>query len=241
MRDTKSKSHHGHGTKEIEKRWIQGGSKFGCIYINTLYAGIYEFTCILKVCMHADWGCTDHCLYMLDLYTQETIISCILVYIYLSLHIWQPIWTYCHGLSDYRRGLDWQLGLLDPNTVTVYRLQWTFTQGYTSQSSLATAPQLVFHCTLSSQLSLYSSRPRTSCRPTHSLRIVGSHSRPTSSLKTLQPQLTQLTRTSKSNLMSLYDRRSVGQSIMVLSLIWGSWPDINYMTAGLPYIAWDRS
>jgi hypothetical protein len=44
---------------------------------------------------------------------------------------------------------------------------------------LATAPQPVFHCTVSSRLSLCSSRPRTSGRPTHSLQTVDSLSAPT--------------------------------------------------------------
>jgi hypothetical protein len=34
--------------------------------------------------------------------------------------------------------------------------------------------------------------------------------------------------TSASKSKSRYDRRSVGQSVLVSSPIWGSWPDINY-------------
>jgi hypothetical protein len=42
-----------------------------------------------------------------------------------------------------------------------------FTTHYSRpQHKAGTAPQPVFHCTVSSRLSLYSSGPRTSCRPT---------------------------------------------------------------------------
>jgi hypothetical protein len=35
-------------------------------------------------------------------------------------------------------------------------------------------------------------------------------------------------KTSRSKTKSFYDRRSVGQSVLVSSPIWGSWPDINF-------------
>jgi hypothetical protein len=50
---------------------------------------------------------------------------------------------------------------------SVHTLQLATVDHYTR---LATAPLPVFHCTVSSRLSLYSSGPRTSCRPTHCLR-----------------------------------------------------------------------
>jgi hypothetical protein len=57
------------------------------------------------------------------------------------------------------------------HSYSVHTLQLTTVDHNTR---LATVLQPVFHCTVSSRLSLYSSGPRTSCRPTHCLRTPSS-------------------------------------------------------------------
>jgi hypothetical protein len=109
------------------------------------------------------------------------------------------IWSYCHVLSDCIRGLDWQLDLLDYNTVysiTVYKL-------YNSTALLTIFTE-------------YHGRVFTRQGP-------GPPADPLNLW--LTTNFTDwLTRKSK----SLYDRWSVDQSVLVSSPIWGSWPDINF-------------
>jgi hypothetical protein len=88
----------------------------------------------------------------------------------------------CICYSDYRRGWidNWIYWTQLNYTTRDYTLEFTVRHTHTNLLSPG-----VFSLVVTSQLSLYSSGPRTSCRPTQSQECrvtAGSHSRPTSSL-----------------------------------------------------------
>jgi hypothetical protein len=81
-------------------------------------------------------------------------------------------WWYCRAYGDYtRRGLDWQLHLLDSAQLhnCDYTLQFTVRHTHTNLLSTGVCSLVVTY-----RLSHNSSRPRTSCGPTHSFRTVDS-------------------------------------------------------------------
>jgi hypothetical protein len=130
----------------------------------------------------------------------------------------------------YKTGLDWQLGLLDhtqlqrthysrpSHKATLHSLQWqrllnlcstalsplgwvSTVQGSGPPADPFTVSGLSTQCLLPLKTDFFSedSSAPTNCIP-------------------------QLTRKSKSH----YDRRPVGQCVLVSSPVWSSWPDVNY-------------
>jgi hypothetical protein len=110
------------------------------------------------------------------------------------------LWIYCHVFSDCRRVLDCQLDLLDYKSVT--HLQ----------------PSL-----LQLQLTLMASLPSLNssvdCQLLHCWNCLATG--------TLELNCWDCW-DSKSKSKSHYDRRPVGQCVLVSSPVWGSWPDVNY-------------
>jgi hypothetical protein len=80
---------------------------------------------------------------------------------------------YCRAYGDYmRRSLDWQLDLL--GSTQLHNLWLLLTVNFKTHTHTDLLSSGVCSLVVTSQLSLYSSVPRTSCRPTHCLRIPSS-------------------------------------------------------------------
>jgi hypothetical protein len=126
-----------------------------------------------------------------------------------------PFRKYCHVLSNYRQGwLDNWIYWTQLNYATLdYTLQFTVRHTHTNLLSPG-----VFSLVVTSQLSLLfrvQDLLQTLSQSPNCRLTVGFHSRPTTSLKTLQLQLAH-------KVKELYDRRPVGQCVLVSSPVWGS-------------------